>query len=51
VGAFNAGLGAGVEWQWGPVLLRPEIAFGQEFGFDGSTQFIAYPHLTVAVRP
>ncbi len=50
-GAFNGGLGVGIEWTLGPVLLRPEVAVAQTFGFDGSTQFIAYPHLTLAVRP
>ncbi len=50
-GAFVGGAGLGVECHWGPVLLRPELAVSQTFGFDGSTQFIAYPHLTLAVRP
>ncbi len=50
-GGLVAGAGLGVEWKVGPVLLRPELAVSQLFGLDGSTQFIAYPHLVLAVRP
>jgi hypothetical protein len=57
LGAFGnvadglAGAGVGLECRWGPLLLRPEIAVSQMLGAGGATQFIAYPHLTLAVRP